>query len=307
MSGHTHHKHHHHSHEEAGKRLLLATLLNIVITIAEVVGGLLSNSLALISDALHNMGDAFAVALSYFAIRIGRRGSDHQKTFGYQRAEILVALLNTTVLIAVCIFLFFEAWQRLQHPEPIKGGIMMLVAFIGLLANLATVLLLHRDAQKNINTRSAYLHLLGDTLSSVAVIAGGILIYFFHIYWVDPLVTFLVGLYMIRESYSVLKETINILMQSKPHGLDLDQLKSEIEGLPDINNIHHIHVWRLTDSSTYFECHIDVCEDMPLSKTSSIRHNVETLLSEKFGINHFTTQFEFNCCANKDMIHPKEH
>ena len=174
----------HHSHgyhvDLKEKNLLFATALNLLITVVEIIGGLISNSLALLSDALHNLGDTFAVLLAYIANRIGKKDATEKKTFGFKRIEILAALLNAVVLIVIIVFLFIEAYHRFTSPEPIKGLIMFIVATIGLIANLMAVLLLKNDSQSNINIRAAYLHLIGDTISSVAVIIGSILIYFFE-------------------------------------------------------------------------------------------------------------------------------
>ena len=171
-----HAAHHHHSTAVISeKNLLAAVVLNFTISIAEVVGGILSNSLALLSDALHNLGDGLAVLLAYIAHRVSKRESNERKTFGYKRVEILAAFINSIILVAICIFLIYEAVERFRNPAPIKGAIMFSVAVVGLLANLVAMILLRNDSQKNINIRAAYLHLIGDTLSSVVVIAGGIL------------------------------------------------------------------------------------------------------------------------------------
>ena len=183
---------------------------------------------------------------------------------------------------------------------------MLIVAVIGLLANLISVLMLRKDKSHNINIKAAYLHLIGDTLSSVAVIAGGILIVFFEAYWVDPVITFLIGIYIIKETYQILKETINILMQATPQNININEIKGEIENLPEINNIHHVHIWNLSDTDTHFECHIDLEVDMPVSRTDSLRQQIDELLSNKFNISHTTVQIEFNCCDDKGVIHKAE-
>jgi cobalt-zinc-cadmium efflux system protein len=293
---------HHHTHSGESK-LLAATLLNVLITLVEIVGGLFSNSIALLSDALHNLGDAFAVFLSYLAMRVSQRDSDDRKTFGYKRVEILAALFNTTVLIVIVFFLFFEAWHRLNSPQPVKAGIMLVVAAIGLLANLYAVFLLKKESKEDLNTKSAYLHMLGDTFSSGAVIVGGLVMYYFHYYWIDPAITFLVGIYMLKETYHVLIETLDILMQSSPRNLDLGKVKLEIEKIPEIDNIHHVHVWKLTDHQTYFECHIDLKDNLTISEAGKVREKMEKLLKSNFAISHFTVQFEFDCCKDKEMIH----
>ncbi len=295
--------HHHHEPEEISSRnLLIAILLNFVITAAEVVGGLMANSLALLSDALHNLSDGIAVLIAYIANKISKRSSNERRTFGYKRIEILAAFFNTIILLVIIIYLFYEAILRLYEPEPIKGLIMLVVAVIGLIANLMAVLLLRKDAHANLNIKSAYLHLLGDTLSSVAVIIGGILIYFFEIFWVDPLITILIGIYIIKETWSILKETVDILMQGTPGNIKVSQIQHAIEKLDPVKNIHHVHVWSLSDSQVHFECHIDLREDLQVSNTEEIKSEIEKLLHNEFDIHHVTIQFEYNACDSKTVI-----
>ena len=233
---------HHHAQSGISERnLLAAVVLNFTITAAEITGGLISNSLALLSDAMHNLGDGIAVGMAYLANRISKKDSNERKTFGYRRIEILTAFLNAVILAAICIFLIAEAIKRFQDPEPIRGLVMFIVAGIGLVANLLAVILLRTDAGKNMNIRAAYLHLLGDTLSSVVVIIGGILIYFFNIYWIDPLITILISLYILRETFYLLRDSFNILMQSTPKELDLEQIRVDLEGIEEVQAPH----WRI--------------------------------------------------------------
>jgi cobalt-zinc-cadmium efflux system protein len=279
--------------------------LNLTVSVVEIAGGMYANSLALISDALHNLGDTSALFIAYLANQIGKRNHNYKKTFGYKRIEILAALFNAVILAVIIVYLFIEAGQRLRNPEPIKGLVMFIVAIIGFLANLISVLLLKDHAGKSINVRAAYLHLMGDTVSSVIVIFTAILIYFYRIYWIDPLVTFLLGIYLLRETYLILREALDILMQSAPHGLDLTEVKKSLESIPEIDNIHHVHVWNLSDQDIQFECHIDLKEDIRISETESIKEVVEDILLNKFNINHVTIQYEYNCCSDKNMIHSR--
>jgi cobalt-zinc-cadmium efflux system protein len=297
------HDHHHHHKDISGKNLLITSLLNLAITIVEIAGGLISNSLALLSDALHNLGDTSAVFIAYMAHLISRKGRTSKKTFGYKRIEILAALFNAIVLIVITSYLFVEAFRRIRHPEPIKGNVMFVVAVVGLLANISSVLLLKRDSKHNINVRAAYLHLLGDTISSVAVIAGAVFIYFFGWYWIDPLITFIVGLYILKETWVVLKQAVEILMQGTPEDLDLTEVKEALEDLPEIDNIHHVHAWNLNDNEIHFECHVDLNDDIRVSQTEKIKDKIHEILLNKFNITHVTIQYEFNCCDNKEMIH----
>jgi len=296
---------HHHEHNAGvrGSRLLVATVLNLLISVAEIIGGVLSNSLSLISDALHNLSDGLATFIAWIANRISQRPSNTKRTFGYKRIEILAAFFNALILLVISFYLFYEAVLRIIEPEPVKGKIMLIVAMVGLLANLAAVLLLRTDSKKNINIKAAYLHLLGDTLTSVAVIIGGILIYFFEIFWIDPIITIIIGLYILKETWEILKQTIDILMQGTPAGLDLELIRLDLEQIPEVNNIHHVHAWNLDDQSVHFECHIDLKEDNRLSETEGIHSRIERILKEKHHINHVTIQFEFQRCDDKNMIH----
>jgi len=312
---------HHHSHEDHkqdhshsqatdlhGKKLLWVTVINVGILVLEVIGGLLSNSLALLSDAVHKLGDSFSLVVAYIANRLGNKKADFKKTFGYKRVEILAALFNALLLVGICVFLVIEAYERFINPEPIRGGLMLIVAAIGLVADWICVVMLNRNKNENINVKAAYLHLLGDTLSSVAVIAGGITILIWGIEWVDPVVTVLVCLYLVYHTWGVLKESVDILMQAAPAGVDLSEVRQMLEALPEVADIHHIHIWRLTDSKMYFECHVNVCENIDMLKMQEIRQKMEEILKQEFHIDHTTMQFEFRCCEGKGLIvTPEEH
>lgn len=294
--------HGHHHNELSGKKLAIATILNFSITVFQIIGGLISNSLSLLSDAVHNLGDGIAILVAYIANKISKKESDYKKTFGYKRVEILAALFNACTLIIISVVLFIEAYKRFLNPEPIKGWIMFSVATFGLIANIIAVLVLKKDSKKNINIKAAYIHLLGDTLSSVAVIGGGIAIIFFKIYWIDPLITVLVGIYIIWHTLSVLKKAVNILMQASPQEIDIAEIKKEIEKFELIDNIHHLHIWNLNDTNVHFECHVDLCNDIKISETNNLNKKISILLHDNFNIEHVTLQFEFKSCSNKELI-----
>jgi cobalt-zinc-cadmium efflux system protein len=201
---------HKHTHSSTGIRLLITVILNVLITVAEIIGGIISGSLALISDALHNFSDAISVIISYIAIKLKGRDNSPKHTFGFKRAEILAAVINSSVLVAISVYLIYQAVLRFQHPEPIKGVLMTVVASIGLAANIAGTLLLKRDAKTSMNIRSSYFHLLSDAVSSVAVITGGLAIVLWNIYWIDPVLTILISIYITRESYKILFEAMHV-------------------------------------------------------------------------------------------------
>ncbi len=292
-----------HNHQPVNENnLLIATLLNLVISIAELAGGIISNSLALLSDALHNLSDTFATFIAYLATRVGKRDPNTKKTFGYKRIEILAAMLNAVILIVICIYLFKEAYERIQNPEPINSLIVMVVAMVGLIANVLAVTILRNDSKKNINVRAAYVHLIGDSLSSVVVIIAAVAIQIFEIYWIDPIVTVLIGVYLIREAFIILKEAVNILMQATPENIDLEKIKLKVEGVEGVSNIHHMHAWNLTDHEIHFEAHIELVEDYNLSAVSPIQDKISKLLKSRFRIHHITLQFEYDSKHSKEII-----
>lgn len=292
-----------HNHRPVNEgNLLIATLLNLVISIVEIAGGILSNSLALLSDALHNLSDAFSTFIAYVAIKMGKRSPTSNKTFGFKRVEILAAMLNAIILIVICFYLFREAWERLQDPQPIKSLIVIVVAMVGLIANVLAVALLRKDSKKSINVKAAYVHLIGDSLSSVVVIIAAVAMQLFEIFWLDPVITVAIGLYLIRESYLILKEAVNIVLQSAPEHLDIEKIRLKIESLPEVYNLHHIHAWNLSEHEVFFEAHIELAEDMKLSQLKSIQEKIEALLKKRFRINHTTLQFEYGSVHDKNLI-----
>ncbi|MBU8893424.1 MAG: cation diffusion facilitator family transporter [Bacteroidales bacterium] len=295
--------HSHHHKEPNKKNLLFSVILNATITLAEFIGGILSNSLALLSDAIHNLSDTMAIIISYVALKTSKRKSNTKNTFGYKRIEILAALFNAFLLISISLYLFYEAYQRFLNPEPIKGKLMFIVASVGLAGNLISVLLLHKDSSHNLNIKAAYLHLIGDTLSSVGVIIGSVLIYYWNIYWIDSLLTVIIGIVIIKATWGILKETIEILMQASPTGLDLKEIKTALEKHPGIKDIHHIHSWRLSDSIIHFQCHADVNNNLPINEIDTIRIELENILHLKFGIDHITIQMELDTCSKKSAIY----
>ncbi|MCK4751170.1 MAG: cation transporter [Bacteroidales bacterium] len=305
-NNHNHKRRSHRHHPVNEKNLVVVTLLNLVITATEIAGGIMSGSLALLSDALHNLSDTFATFIAYLATIIGKRDANQKKTFGYKRMEILAALLNAVILIVMSVFLLMEAYERWQDPQPIKSMIMLVVAMIGLLANLYAVVILKKDAHKSINVRAAYIHLIGDTLSSVVVIIGGILIYIYRAYWIDPLITLLISVYIIREAFLILKEAVNILMQSAPDNLDLSKVKKQVEQIPEVNNMHHFHAWMLTDNEIHMEAHVELKNDLKLSELKTTQVEIETLLHKEFKINHFTLQFEYQTNHSPTLIHQEK-
>jgi len=296
----TKHNHDHDTNTLSGKKIFWVTLLNATITIVEIIGGIISGSLALLSDALHNLSDTIAIALTYFTNKIARKPKDSKKTYGYKRAEILSAFINSSVLFAISILLIVEAFKRFKAPETINGNLMIIVASIGLIANFISVLLLEKDSHENLNIKSSYLHLLSDTISSVGVLIGGIAIKLWGVIWIDPIITILISVYIMIKTWQIIKKTIDILMQSAPK-LNYEEIKKEIEAFDSVNNIHHIHAWMVNEKTINFEAHIDI-EDMYLSKVEDICNNIENYLKKYHGINHVTLQAEVDKCKDKSIF-----
>jgi cobalt-zinc-cadmium efflux system protein len=284
--------------------LAAAIAVNLLVAGLEVLGGLYAGSLSLLSDALHNSCDAFSLVVSLIALRLARRSNTESRTFGYKRAEILAALLNSSMLVVVSVFLFKEALKRLAHPAPVDSRLMMAVAAIAFAVNCGSALLLRRESHGNLNIRASYLHLASDALASLAVVAGGACVLLFGWTWVDPLLTILIGIFVLAQGYEVADRAILILMQGAPRNIDLYAVQKRIESLPDIRNIHHVHMWQMTERQIHFEAHVNLSQDMPLSQTGALKTRIEAHLRDEFGILHSTLQFELGACGDVPLIKP---
>ena len=292
------------SHKENNKesRLIISAGLNFATTVAQIIGGIFSGSLSLISDALHNLSDTVALVISFFAVRLAKRKNTEAQTFGYKRAEILAALFNACVLVVVSIFLFKEAIARFAHPHSINSVLMLSVASVGLIANIISVFLLKAHAHEDLNVRAAYVHLFSDFLSSIAVIIGACAIFISKAYWIDPALTILIGIYVLKEGYKIIEESTRILMQHVPKGISLREIQTRIEGIDGVKDIHHAHLWSVTERDIHFEAHINVSRDMPVSETCLLVEQVEEALKEHFAITHVTLQIEFNSCKGVSLV-----
>ncbi len=301
------HKHEHsgHSHNHTalkGRNLFISILLNIVITVAQVIGGLVSGSLALLSDALHNFSDVLSLLISYVANRLSRKKASTNKTFGYKRAEIIAAFINASTLIIVAVLLIIESIKRFQNPQEIESNLVIWLSLLGIAVNGFSVLLLKKDADKNMNMKSAYLHLLTDMLASVAVLIGGLLMKFYEIYWIDSLLTFAIAIYLIYVGYQLLIESIRVLMLFTPTDMSLKEIVQEVNQIKSVKNIHHIHIWQLNEDEIHLEAHIDFENDIKLSEFDSILDEIEKLLFEQYKINHVNIQPEYRKCDEKHII-----
>ncbi|MCP4297132.1 MAG: cation transporter [Proteobacteria bacterium] len=297
------HSHQYHSQSNLkGKKLGLSILLNILITLGQVWGGMVSGSLSLLSDALHNFSDVVALLISYIADRMTQLAYTPEKTFGYKRAEVIAALINASSLIIIAILLTKEALIRFQDPVDIGSVWVIGLAAASILVNGGSVLLLKGDAKTNINIRSAYLHLLTDMITSIIVLLGGVAMYFFQIYWLDSVLSILIAIYLCYSATQLLLDTLKMLMQFSPGGIDLQELEEVVLTEPHIESLHHVHIWQLNDQDIHFEAHIDFKRDILLSKTSEIIAGIKKVLGEKFGIHHVLLQPEFGVHDDKNLI-----
>ena len=283
--------------ESAGEstRLFLSILLNLIITIAEIAGGLISGSLSLLSDALHNFSDTASLGISWIAVRISTRGPDRKRTFGYRRAQIIGAMINLITLVLVAIYLIKESVDRYFNPQPIQGNVMLVVAVVGLLANLATGALLYRQSKKNLNIRSAFIHIMGDAFSSVGVVIAGILITRYDFYLADTVMTLAISAYILYHTNTLLRQTINILMQGVPEGMEIDEIIEAINQVEDVQDIHHVHVWQLDETQSNLEAHI-VIDQNKLDDMPCIKQAIRSVLANSFNIQHSTLEFELENC-----------
>ena len=293
---------HHHHHDVSGKNLFITIILNVIITLSQIVGGILSGSLALLSDAMHNFSDVLALAIAWWANRLATKPATQGKTFGYKRAEILATLFNASVLIGIGIFLIIEAFHKFYHPEAINSTIVIALGLLSIILNAASVLLVKDDAHENMNIKAAYLHLLTDVMTSVAVVVGGVLMYYYELFWVDPIVSLIIAFYLIWASIGLVKESTIILMQFTPNNINLNEVVSSITSLDEIENIHHIHIWKLDDHKVHLEAHLDFTVNLTLEESSKIIDILEEKLDDEFEITHTTFQCEFNRNDNKAEI-----
>ena len=295
------HSHHNHS-DLKGRNLVISIFLNILITVAQVIGGLLSGSLSLLSDALHNFTDVLSLIVSYIANILSKKSASLHRTFGYKRAEILAAFINASTLVIVAILLIIEAIKRFKNPIEIESNIVIWLSILGILANGLSVLLLKKDADRNMNMRSAYLHLLTDMLASVAVLIGGLLMKYYQLYWVDTVLTLAIALYLIWVGIDLLKDSFRVLMLFTPEDIHVKDILKEVQEIESIKNVHHVHVWQLNEDEVHFEAHIDFNNNITLSEFDTILEEIEEILYHKFNINHVNIQPEFGKCDAKDVI-----
>lgn len=285
----------------SGSRIGITVILNIFITVAQIIGGIISGSVALLTDALHNFSDVISLILSYITNRLAKKKSTIKQTYGFKRAEILSTFINSVTLIAIAIYLIVEAVERFLHPQPVKADLVIYFALGSVITNFISVLLLFKDSKNNMNIKSAYLHLLTDVMTSIAVMIGGILMKYFDIYRIDSILSVAIAIYLIFASYKLMLASIKILMQFTPHDVDIIDVTNRICDINCVKNVHHVHFWQLNDKDIFFEAHIDLEKDINITEFQDILKKIETILYNN-NITHYNIQPEYDMDDSKNLI-----
>jgi len=293
---------HNHSHthfneltQRTVRRLVLSLGITLVFVAVEIVAGLFANSLALLTDAAHNFTDVLALALSWWALRLTSQPANQDKTYGYHRAGILAALANSTPLVVIALGIFYEAYHRFIDPPEVQADVLIGVGVVAVLINVVTALLVRRGAEHDLNIRSAFLHLMGDVLSTVGAVIAGVVIRFTGWNWLDPLVSVLIGFLILWSAWSIIREALEILMESAPTDIDMDAMVGDITSVDGVHGVHDLHVWSITRSMRTLSAHL-VTDDIPISKGTFIQTRVNELLYHKYGVSHATLQLECEDC-----------
>jgi len=287
------HSHDHGTDSMGDGRLLFAIAINMLLTLAQVIGGIVSGSLSLIADALHNFSDASSLLIAYAARKIGRQPADQFKTFGYKRAEVIAALINLVTLVIVGLYLIYEATWRIFEPQVITGWTVVIVASVALIIDIATAILTYTMSKNSLNIKAAFYHNVSDALASVGVVLAGTLIILYQWYWTDTLFTFVIAGYVLYQAFLMLPETIHILMEGAPEDINLDDVIELMEATEGVSNVHHVHLWRLDEHRNALEAHVVIND---FNQTESIKKTLKAIIEEKFSIIHSTLEFEVEHC-----------
>ncbi|MBI2869142.1 MAG: cation transporter [Chloroflexi bacterium] len=287
--------HSHHSLALVGHKLKISILLTSTIFVVEVAGGILSNSLALLSDAGHVLTDIVALSLSWYGVRQAERPSSARMTFGYHRVGVIVALVNAVSIFALAALIFYEAFQRWQDPPAVNSGLMSAVALVGLSVNLFVAFWLSQESKGNINIRSAFWHAFGDALGSVGVIAGGIVIFLTGYYVVDPLVSVFIGAIITVAAWRILNEGLKVILEAAPPAVSVDEMIDALTRVPGVKSVHDVHLWSITPEILAMSSHVQV-KDVLVSQASDIRRDIENMLRRRYRVEHTTLQMECDAC-----------
>lgn len=296
MSSHSHtHSHFGDIAKQTTSRLALSLALTLLFVFIEAIAGVIGNSLALLTDAAHNFTDAIALGLSWFAIRLTTQPSNARNTYGYHRAGILVALINSTTLVVISLGIFYEAWRRFTNPPEVQSGILIVVGLIAVIINLVTAQLVRKGSEYDLNIRSAFLHLMGDVLSTVGAVIAGVIIYFTNANWLDPLVSVLIGFLILYNAWGILRDAMDILLEATPRDIDTSMLVRDLTQVEGVLGVHDLHVWSLTQNLRTMSAHI-LTDDLPISAGANIQRHVNEILYHRYNIAHATLQLECVDC-----------
>jgi cobalt-zinc-cadmium efflux system protein len=303
MDSHSSHRHSHlnEAAQQSTTRISLSLFLTLAFVFIEATAGYFANSLALLTDAAHNLTDVIALGLSWFAIRLTSQPANARKTYGYHRAGILVALLNSTTLVLISIGIFYEAYKRFISPPDVQSNILIGVGLIAVVINLVTALLVHRGSESDLNLRSAFVHLMGDVISTIGAVIAGVIIHFTNANWLDPLVSVLIGFLILYNAWGILRDAVDILLESTPRDVDLKEMVGEITELDGVLGVHDLHVWSLTQNLRSMSAHI-LTKDISVSTGAEIQGRINELVYHRYNIAHATLQLECVDC-NLDSLY----
>ena len=301
MAHHHHHpgQHHHADSRAVSRKLTVATAANLLVVVAELGVGFYAGSLALIGDALHNLTDSLALIIALIAVRLERRAPTTEKSFGYQRAGVLAAFINAGMLMAFTLLIFKEAIERLRHPQPVEPTLMMIAAGAALIVNAATALSIRHASHDDVNIRGAFVHMVGDAISSAGIIVAAIVIRMTGAAQWDAIISMFIAVLILWSSYGVLRESVNLLLEGTPAGIDPEDVTRSLSGIEGIHGVHHLHIWALGPSSPALSAHLMV-GDVPVKTTGPLREQVTAMLAREYRIAHCTIQFEFTECSPDD-------
>jgi cobalt-zinc-cadmium efflux system protein len=293
---------HSHSHTHFGdvakqttSRIGISLALTLGFVVIEAVAGVIGNSLALLTDAAHNLTDVIALGLSWYAIRLTLQPANSRKTYGYHRAGILIALLNSTTLVIISLGIFYEAYQRFINPPEVQSGILIGVGLVAVVVNLVTALLVRKGSESDLNIRAAFVHLMGDVMSTVGAVIAGVIIYFTKANWLDPLVSVLIGFLILYNAWDILRDVIDILLESTPRDVDTSKLVRDVLQVKGVLGLHDLHVWSLTQNLRTMSCHI-LTDDLSISAGADIQHQINEIVYHRYNIAHATLQLECVDC-----------
>lgn len=276
----------------SGKKLWISLIVTLAFVVGEAIAGLASHSLALLSDAFHNLSDALALGLAAYAVVVARKPTTARHTYGFHRVSILTALFNAASLVAIAIYIFVEAYQRFLHPVSIAGSLVIWVAIVAVLMNTVIAAALSGDAKKSLNSRAAFIHMAGDALSSLAVVIAGIIVHYTHWVYADPLVSILIAVFILYSAVGIVKEATDILMEATPKDVDVDKLIAGIKDVPPVRDVHDLHIWQVGDRLNFLSCHVALPATCSLEQCAAIVGAVNKTLHDNFGIEHATIQTE---------------